>query len=50
MSRDFELNLSRGLNVTDREQNNVLKPVIFSLKVGFTGDFVHDCPLKLHFW
>jgi len=28
----------------------VLKTVIFPLLVGFTGDFVPDCPFKLGFW
>jgi len=32
------------------DSKNVLKTVIFSLQVGFTGDFVHDCPIKLSFW
>jgi len=29
---------------------NVVKTVILSLQVGFTGDFVLDCPFKLCFW
>jgi len=29
---------------------NVLKTVIFSLQVGFTGDFVLDSSFKLCFW
>jgi len=33
----------------NEDSKNVLKTVIFSLKVGFTGDFVPDCPLKLCF-
>jgi len=28
---------------------NVLKIIIFSLQVGFTADFVPDCPFKLGF-
>jgi len=39
--------LDRKLN---EDSKNVLKTVIFSLQVGFTGDFVADCPLKLCFW
>jgi len=31
----------------NEEFKNVLKIVIFSLQVGFTGDFVTDCPFKL---
>jgi len=31
------------------EFKNVLKTVIFSLQVGFTDDFVSDCPFKLCF-
>jgi len=38
----------------DKEFNektkNVLKTVIFSLQVGFTGDFVLGCSFKLCFW
>jgi len=29
---------------------NVLKTLIFSLQMGFTGDFVLDCLSKLCFW
>jgi len=29
------------------DSKNVLKTVIFLLQVGFTGDFVSDCPFKL---
>jgi len=32
------------------DSKNVLKTVIFLLQVGFTGDFVPDCPFKLGFW
>jgi len=32
------------------DSKNVLKTVIFLLQVGFTGDFVPDCPFKLCFW
>jgi len=28
----------------------VLKTVIFTPQMGFTGDFVLDCPFKLCFW
>jgi len=31
------------------DSKNVLKTVIFSLQVGYTGDFVADCPFKLCF-
>jgi len=34
----------------NEDSKNVLKTVIFSLEVSFTGDFVPDCPFKLHFW
>jgi len=34
----------------NKDSKNVLKTVIFSLQVGFTGDFVADCPVKLCFW
>jgi len=41
------------LRLLDRKFNenskNVLKIVIFLLQVGFTGDFVSDCPFKLCF-
>jgi len=33
----------------DEDSKNVLKTVIFSLQVGFTGNFVPDCPFKLYF-
>jgi len=32
------------------DSKNVLKTVILSLQVGFTGDFVPDCPFKLCFF
>jgi len=32
------------------DSKNVLKTVILSRQVGFTGDFVPDCPFKLCFW
>jgi len=32
------------------DSKNVLKTVIFSLQVDFTGHFVHDCQFKLYFW
>jgi len=42
------------LRLLDRKFNknskNVLKTVIFSLLVGFKGDFVPDCSYKLCFW
>jgi len=38
--------LDRKLN---EDSKNVLKIVIFSLQVGFIGDFVPDCPFKLCF-
>jgi len=31
----------------NEDSKNVLKTVIFSLQVGFTNDFVPDCPFKL---
>jgi len=34
----------------NEDTRNVLKTVIFSLQVGFTGDFVPDCSIKLCFW
>jgi len=41
------------LKILDRKFNedskNVLKTVIFLLQVGFTGDFILDCPFKLCF-
>jgi len=33
----------------DEDSKNVLKPVIFSLQVDFTSDFVPDCSFKLCF-
>jgi len=33
----------------DADSKNVLKTVIFLLQVGFTRDFVLDCPFKLCF-
>jgi len=34
----------------NEDSKNVLKTVIFSFQVGFTSDFVSDCPFKLYFW
>jgi len=34
----------------NEDSKNVLKTVIFLLQVGFTGDFVHHCSLKLCLW
>jgi len=34
----------------NEDSKNLLKTVIFSLQVDFTGDFVPDCPSKLCFW
>jgi len=39
--------LNRKFN---EDSKNVLKTVSFSLQIGFTGDFVPDCPYKLGFW
>jgi len=33
-----------------KDSKNMLKIVIFLLQVGFTVDFVADCPFKLYFW
>jgi len=33
----------------DEDSKNMLKTVIFLLQVGFTGNFVSDCPFKLCF-
>jgi len=41
------MSLDRKFNEDSR---NVLKTVIFSLQVGFLGDFVTDCLFKLCFW
>jgi len=40
----FFMLLNRKFN---KDPKNVLKTVICSLQMGFTGDFVTDCPLKL---
>jgi len=41
------------LRLLDRKFNedskNVLKIVIFILQIGFTSNFVFDCPFKLYF-
>jgi len=34
----------------NEDSKNVLKTVIFYLQVGFTGNFLPDCPFKLCFW
>jgi len=34
----------------NKDSKNLPKTVIFSLQVGFTSDFVPDCPFKLCFW
>jgi len=34
----------------NEDSKNVLKSVIFLLKVGLTSNFVFNCPLKLCFW
>jgi len=33
----------------NEDSKNVVKTVIFSLQVSFTGDFVSGCPFKLCF-
>jgi len=43
----FFMVLNRKFN---EDSKNVLRTVIFSLQVGFTGDFVPECPSKLCFW
>jgi len=43
----FFMSLDRKFN---EDSKNVLTTVIFSLQVGFTGDFVPDCSYKLCFW
>jgi len=41
------MSLERKFN---EDSKNVIKTVIFSLQVCFTGNFVLDCPFKLCFW
>jgi len=41
------MSLDRKFN---EDFKNVLKTVIFLFQVGFTGNFVTDCPFKLCFW
>jgi len=43
----FFMSLDRKFN---EDSKNVLKNTIRTLKVGFRGDFVPDCPDKLCFW
>jgi len=34
----------------NKDSKNVVKTVIFLFQVGFTGNFVPDCPFELYFW
>jgi len=47
-------NLIAFFRLLDRKFNedskNALKTVTFSLQMGFTSDFVPDCPFKTPFW
>jgi len=43
----FFMLLDRKFN---EDYKTAIKTVIFSFQVGFTGDYVPDCPFKLYFW